>query len=416
MGMFSRMLGVVASVALLAAGWASASPADDYLNLMDKVIKQTRDDLPQLIPLAEKCADQLIETSVIGSHENPDWGISEVIGRAGGLMKMAWGLKPDQRGVLFYFPTQKCEDLEQLLAGKSYVYAVCPRKVLERGRDSKGQPYDLTKLAGILGGPMPDQGLYPDAKGVLSAPAYQMGQLVRVWAFTGELVAACTRKGKMPMIWKSVTLPDAGEWNEPLQAKRKQGVVFHDDLTVKPVPAGYMAKAYLDAVARDVTSFRQTVPAFQRAGRAMAQALRDGHRIHVLVGGHAFPGLIESRPVFQMPTYFADYAETVKDQLQPGDAQVVIPYRSVPMEPMAGTLDKVSTIVGAQSIPEGLADKPNVITFTTRWIRGDALVPIEGYPVNVLPESSFVQATAFFCMTAEMGLAEQEVQKAQPPK
>ena len=411
-----KAVGVCVMLSTAVSGCATHSPADNYLDLVQKAIHQTRDDLQEIIPLAEKCADEMIATGSIGSYPNPVWGTSEMVGRAGSIMGVKWQSKPEQKGVLLYFPSAKCEDLEKLLSGNARVYAICPREVLERARDAQGRPYDLTKLAGIVGGPLPEEGLYPDNQGVLTAPVYRMGQLIRGWAFIGEVVAACTRKGKMPMIWKSVMLPDAQAWNAPLQEKLKKGVIFHDDLAVQAIPAGHIAKTYLGVISRDVDSLRHCAPAFRKAGQAMAQALREDHKVHVWISGHAFPGLLESRPIYQMPSYFVDYEKGVKAKLQTGDAQILIPYRNVPNEPLAGALDKGWTVVGARSVPPELTVHPKVITFQANWSSGDAVVPIEGYPAKVLPDSSVVQATAFFCMAAEMGAAEQEREKASQPQ
>ena len=384
------------------------TPADETIDTVQAVIEQTRSDIPDIVVLAEKCAQQLIATQRIGAYPKPELTSYEFMGRAAGFINFTWAAKPEDPGVIIYMPSPACEDLDKVINAKAYVYAICPREFLERGKDPEGRPYDLSKLAGILGGLTPDQVCGPDRSKALSVPISRLGQVIRGWAFLGEVVAACTRQGKMPMIFKSVQLPDSKAWNEPLIANSKKGVMFHDDMTVKPVPAGYIAKTYLDSLSRDIRGLRSEVPAFRKAGQVMAEALADGHRAHVWIFGHAFPGLVRDCGPYELPPYFTSYEKGVKEELQKGDVQVVMPYAKVPMDSLTGTLDTGWTILGARSIPPELAAHTNVITFRIQWAEGDAVVRIKGYPAKLLPDSAVVQATAFFAMAAEAAQSPRE--------
>jgi hypothetical protein len=67
--------------------------------------------------------------------------------------------------------------------------------------------------------------------------------LAHLWAFTGELVAACTRAGKMPAMWQSIKVPGSTERNSRYRPLR-----FHDDLRVKPVQPGVLGGQYLSGL------------------------------------------------------------------------------------------------------------------------------------------------------------------------
>ena len=64
-----------------------------------------------------------------------------------------------------------------------------------------------------------------------------------LWMWTAEFVAACTRSGKMPVLYQSYGLPGGYE-----RAKKYQGKRFHDDLSIKPVAAGVLGKEYLERI------------------------------------------------------------------------------------------------------------------------------------------------------------------------
>ena len=44
--------------------------------------------------------------------------------------------------------------------------------------------------------------------------------LANLWAFTGEFIAACTRHGKMPVVYQSYSLPGGRERAESLRSRR----------------------------------------------------------------------------------------------------------------------------------------------------------------------------------------------------
>ena len=64
--------------------------------------------------------------------------------------------------------------------------------------------------------------------------------VAKLWAWTGEFVAACARMGKMPTLYKSYGLPGGYE-----RAKKYEGTRFHDDLSIQPIAAGVLEKEYL---------------------------------------------------------------------------------------------------------------------------------------------------------------------------
>jgi hypothetical protein len=57
-------------------------------------------------------------------------------------------------------------------------------------------------------------------------PIDTVAKVVGLWTWTGEFVAACTRLGRMPVLYQSYGLPGG-----PERGKKYEGKKFHEDLT-----------------------------------------------------------------------------------------------------------------------------------------------------------------------------------------
>ena len=112
-------------------------------------------------------------------------------------------------------------------------------------------------------------------------PLDTVANVVDLWTWTGEFVAACTRLGNMPILYQSYGLPGG-----PERGKKYQGKKFHVDLTIKPIPAGVLGREDLDEVEQMLAKIGDTqMPKISQAatwwGRATSATL--------LVTGHMFP-------------------------------------------------------------------------------------------------------------------------------
>ena len=102
-----------------------------------------------------------------------------------------------------------------------------------------------------------------------------------LWAWTGEFVAACTRLGRMPVLYQSYGLPGG-----PERGKKYQGKKFHDDLSIKPIPAGVLGREYLERIEQLLAKIGDTqLPKIIQAGAWWGRA----SSATVLVTGHMFP-------------------------------------------------------------------------------------------------------------------------------
>src|SRR5690606_14510422 len=65
------------------------------------------------------------------------------------------------------------------------------------------------------------------------------------WLFTGELVAALTRVGKMPVLYESI---GAYQGMPRIAEYERQGIFWHESHEVAAIPAGQLANTYIDTM------------------------------------------------------------------------------------------------------------------------------------------------------------------------
>ena len=104
-----------------------------------------------------------------------------------------------------------------------------------------------------------------------------------LWIWTGEFVGACTRRGKMPVLYQSYGLPGG-----PERGKKYQGKRFHDDLTIQPIGPGVLGREYLGQISGCLQESRRL------KCRRIVQAAEWWQRASsnstaILVTGHMFP-------------------------------------------------------------------------------------------------------------------------------
>ena len=192
--------------------------AQNYLSGFQATIAQTRSNLATLAKSAERAADEFVAGGGFWVAGRQADFIAEACGRAGGLMAVA--------------PLG-----ERVPANRDVILYAVPGSLSPEDLNIIGQWQE--KGATVIKFSSPS-GLYRDY-----FPIDTVANLVELWTWTGEFVAACTRLGKMPVLYQSYGLPGG-----PERGKKYQGKRFHDDLTVKPIPAGLLGRAYLDQIER----------------------------------------------------------------------------------------------------------------------------------------------------------------------
>ena len=146
----------------------------------------------------------------------------------------------------------------------------------------------VKRIAAFTGGASADEGLYGLGDLRPLAGLRHFDQFVRGWMATGEFVAACTRAGRMPIVYMSVWLEGALVRNASFADHnnlREPWPVpfFHRDVYIPPLSEGRMAREFLDIAAEHLGTLRAQLPLLSKAGEWMAEAKSENQigRAHV---------------------------------------------------------------------------------------------------------------------------------------
>src|SRR5688500_152358 len=257
-------------------------PQFTYLDLIAQRIEAIRADVPHLTRLGQTMAKSLVAGGRVFTPDVTTWWPSEFMNRAGGMMGLpptsyvpqssddvAFTALPDPR---HWKPAQD-QKLQRLLNSPAKIVAIGPHT--EIGGTSR------ERFAGFTGGAAPE-----DDMGSL-APLRPFDQLVRGWLTAGEMVAACTRAGRMPVLWMSVWLEGAlvrnahffshdnlrEPWHVPL---------FHDAIYVPPIGPGRVAGDFLAELTKIHTILHTQTQQIARAAVWMKESIARGRRPSVV--------------------------------------------------------------------------------------------------------------------------------------
>ena len=259
----------------------------DYLAALLEGIEGLRPRLPAISEAADQIAGRLAtDGRLLLASVRPDF-TSEGFVRSGGLMLAEeWTpettLSPNDAVILGWSgapPDQELELLQDLRASGALIVGIGPASWA--GADSAlGADLFLESeipLSEVVTAPFGGEGY----------PLISLQNLVVLWTFTGEIVAALTRVGRMPAMYQSVLVAGARDRNAQFVGSR-----FHQTHQVPAMPIGQVGGDYLDAIGAILRALiEEEARAIERVGAVCAQVLNDGCVIHV--------GMISHFPVYQ---------------------------------------------------------------------------------------------------------------------
>jgi hypothetical protein len=363
---------LVAAILFCHSQWASAAIADNYLSALQSTIAQTRSNLATLARSADLAATQFVSGGSLRVAGRQADFIAEACGRAGGLMAIAPldSRNPTKHDLILYAVpgSPNPEDL----------------KLIDRWQEQGATVIKFSSAAG----------LYRQ-----HCPLDTVANVVDLWTWTGEFVAACTRLGRMPVLYQSYGLPGG-----PDRGKKYQGKTFHDDLTIKPIPAEALGREYLDRIAQMLAKIGDTqMPKIHQAAKWCDQAASAT----VMVTGHMFPRHAQDPRSFPSSTLVAVPAWEDKELLdasRPPQFVLYVGYQFAPNKLLeqakASGVKLVYTDVQPAQPPEP-AD--NILYIAPAWPLADGCVTIPGYDVPILPASGVIQAAIFWTIASERG-------------
>ena len=400
----------------VAAG--APTPAARYAAFALDLCDQTESRLSELSQLAETIADRHLAGGRIGVIWEPPCATGpqgpqyEIRGRSGGFSAL------DIRLEKMLDEADRSRDTA--ITGWQRAPGTNDLAILKRYREKffviAFGPRNLPALSDFvpLCDAWVDTGLGTDDRGVVLSNGGRAGQgnalanALNAWAFQAELVAALTRRGKMPTLMKSHMWADSKDWNDRYRGK----MLFHDDLTVPPVAPGVLSRRYLDHIRGLIRIFAQTQGRpVARAADLIVAELDQGRRTVVAQEGHTtyeVTGQYEDA-VWAAPVVLYDTIGRIKQypELTPDRALVLrlgyIGLQDKLAELMRQKRQRILLITSAHDTrPEFKIPADVRVVMDTGWEFGDACVTIEGYPIRVFPPSGVMQLVAYESVNVEV--------------
>ena len=391
------------------------SPAIQYLHLVRKRLAAIRKDIPAIIEMAERVAKPLLEGGNLFTPDLSPFWHNEFCSRAGGMMglKAANYVAQSKKDVAYFtvpdprrWNPQEDKKFQALVKGPAQLFLNGPKEDLAVLGSTR-------RFAGFTGGVDPNEGLYAMDPFQPLAPLRPLEMIVRGWRAAGEMICACTRAGRMPILWMSVWLEGAMVRNasftrhdnlhEPWSAP-----MFHDDRYISPLAPGYACREFLGELERILDVVEGQEKKLAQAGRWMAQAKKEGRKVLTILVGHSYPQILE-RP--EKAEYAVDFGYSVSNlrravppQYGKGDVALHLGYAPVDVEALQRILDRGIRFIHTSPYgrPANLRDHQNLLWLDLPWRPTDATVDIPGYSVRMMPMSSSAQTPTFFAILCEM--------------
>jgi hypothetical protein len=380
------------------------SAAAGFLNAALGACDRADSNAPALTQAAELIAQRHLEGGRIGfPFQDTQPLAAEMWGRSGGMIHVGLDrpFKPGPRAdaerakdvaLVGYHAAPSAGDvgeLQQLRSRGGHVLGLGPR--------------DRPDLADVVAAC--DAWIDTAVPGASDENVALLSNLVHGWCLTGEIVAALTRQGKMPTMWKSFGYSDAPAWGERYLEKKQ----FHDDFAVRPIAPGTLARSYLHQLRHALARLRTDEPKLLQAANYVAAEWRAGRKTVVAWSGHL--GYGKPNP------FHAEWSQVV--ELEPTLAFEVEAFRKAAaegslvlrlggngrtgreVELYAALHQRVMYFTGDHPDPAFRAPAPDaLLDVPLGYAFGDACVPLDGYPIRILPPSGVVQLAAFGAIEA----------------
>ena len=239
-------------------------------------------------------------------------------------------------------------------------------------------------------------------------PVACMANVINMWVFTSEYVAALTRLGRMPTLWQSMFVPGAAVRNVPLKDN-----FFHQNMKIDPVPPGTLGRQYVNTVKDYLEKIKSNeLSKFSKAGMLCAETIKGGRKTVASLIGHF---MTSQRRMPGFPDIFTtienEYgSEQLDGVLEKGDVWLHVGYSYYPVRELRYASDIGAKTVcvmtpGPTDIGEGNPITPNMslidIYIDPYWKHGDAVVEVPGYDTKIIPPSGVIMVTCYWMLIGE---------------
>jgi len=406
-----NLVALLTLAALVALAGATVSAADRSMTAYRDALLARIAGLEATLPDITRSTDQAAERLISGGNlyaAGQAAFVSEACGRAGGLMmirNLSDGTMLSPNDVILVGAWTDRDEAARVVcrrAKEAGAYAVLFSPAFR----------PQSPMAGLCSVHVvtceSDEGLaVPLDRSRYIVPTAPLFGITALWAYTGELIGSLTRKGRTPVIWKSVALPEGRKRNALYLTGDLSRRRFHADISVPPLPEGTLGRGYLDVLRRQVSGLRgATLDRLAVAARMMGDCVRRGGTVHVQTISHftryevasgAVPGWVRDADASRRKP------ELLAAAMKPGDVFFEVGYCS-----LKPTFIKVVRKAGATSVvalchaPAAQLDGPQPdMLIDSQWEYGDAALLLPGYDVKVLPTSGILQTVLFWTVMAE---------------
>lgn len=376
----------------LVAGPAAASPARDTLRATEALIARVAPHVPALTRAAEEAATRVVAGGELYLAGADQAFIAEAAGRAGGLMMVRHLPAADRltaADVVLIAPvpghaadTELCQAAQR--AGALVI--------------AFGAPPTFPADHPLPGVADPNDPPLPTPQSLRRSRSAVFSYITELWVWTGEFVAACTRRGKMPTMWQSISVPGGIARNEPLQPLK-----FDERFQVAPIRAGVLGRAYLKELALRLRRLREReLRRLQQAARLVRAARRDGKTVHLWIRGH-LPPLIIGGPQDPAGFRLLPYELPADPGIAAGDVVVFVGYVGADPPLVAAAANAGAKAIWFAAPDPSLTDarRRGGLVIDQQWRVGDCLVPVPGYDVSILPPSAVTQLACYWALVDE---------------
>jgi len=355
-------------IGLLAVA-AAADVPESYLLRVDRTLELCRHDVAAMADPAGQAAARLASGGSFWAGGQRSW-VSELCGRAGGLMMIrSLGDRPPGASDVVLFAPETGAGLPTALIESGaliVVFGSCP-----------------AEAGPCFASHAEEGGISPTLANAIPA-----------WVFAGEVVAALTRLGKMPVMYESI---GAYGGNARMRQYENGAIAFHDDRDVPPVAAGVLGNRFLDRVGAMLRRVEREERAdLDRAGAWAREAQVQGKGLVMYSMGHLFPDEVGKTAIgrlFRSAVWNAGFPHHAKpdDTYAAGDLIVSIGYQHPPDVLLRRARPAGARVVYAtvRSDRDYMRD-PGVIWIDPMWDWPDGCVELEGYDIPILPASGIL--------------------------
>jgi hypothetical protein len=343
---------------------------EDYLARLQDTIFQTRTNLPMFTTSAERAAHEFKSGGRLWAAGRQADFVSEACGRAGGLMAIvSLGRQvPTNHDIVLFAAPGSLNDGDL--------------KTIKEWQEKGVIVISFYSPAGMFNNRFPID---------------TVANVIALWTWTGEFVAACTRLEAMPVLYQSYGLPGG-----PERGKKYQGKRFHDDLIMKSIAPGVLGRQYLDQIERMLATLAgKQMPKLHQAAKWWGQA----KTATTLGTGHMFPRHYQDPRTDAICSFSAAPAWEDKDLLDPSQPPQFVFYLGYQFAPKK-LLEQARTMpvkLVYSDVQPAQPSEPtdNIVYIDPAWPLADGCVTVPGYDIPILPASGVMQATIYWTIAAE---------------